>query len=283
MTGSESGSDGRKPIHSRPPSGFSPGRKRFAFSSIAFERAEVRRPVEPAKFDRAADAQAVGERRDDEAVAGEDQLRFTSKADCRQRRVVAALGLERDASPNWRARRCDQAPAATPARSRHDRPPLLELDGDRVPSPACTSADVALDEARRPSAPHSAQTALPRTFGSPTVFQPGTKVPRTKRGDRPGCRRRVRSPLDVLGSAMPKRLARRPAGQRRPELGLALVELQRAVLAQHASRAGAVASAPSIRPRRASSARPARRGSPRSAAARRRARSGHSQGSSFGR
>ena len=41
MTGSESGSDGRKPIHSRPPDGSSPGRKRCAFSSIAFERAKL--------------------------------------------------------------------------------------------------------------------------------------------------------------------------------------------------------------------------------------------------
>ncbi len=40
ITGSESGNDGRKPIHSRPPFGLQvPAGSACAFSSIAFERA----------------------------------------------------------------------------------------------------------------------------------------------------------------------------------------------------------------------------------------------------
>ena len=58
MTGSESGSDGRKPIHCVPPVASRPGRKRLRLL-LAWPRArEVGRQLQPGQLDRAADAQA---------------------------------------------------------------------------------------------------------------------------------------------------------------------------------------------------------------------------------
>ena len=99
IAGSESGSDGRNPIHWVPPSVRNPGMKRLAFASIAARTREIRRCIEAGELHRAADAHAAADRRDDEAVAAEDQLAPQIEGARRQRRVVAALGFQWNVFP----------------------------------------------------------------------------------------------------------------------------------------------------------------------------------------
>ncbi len=99
--------------------------------------------------------------------------------------------------------------------------------------------DVARGRSSRPSLPHTARPPCRDPSGSLTVFQPGTKVPAVKRPDKPGWK-----DGEFLARKVPvvdaEAVARGPAGQRCLELGIALVEFQRAILAQHRQRAGAL-------------------------------------------
>ncbi len=88
----------------------------------------VRRSFEAAQFDRTADPDPRVQRRDDEAVAREDQLPLTSNAPEGSVVFVAALGLERNPIAQRRVKSMrpragrDHDPAGTKARS------IVELD-----------------------------------------------------------------------------------------------------------------------------------------------------------
>ena len=253
-----------------------------AFSSIAFERAKLGGALQPAELDRAADAQARFERRDDKAVAAR-----RSAAASHRRRSSAASCCSRARFPAGSGRR-----AAAPADATRRRPRSPACCATMVRPSAQLISDAAAFERhrRRPTSP--AENARAACLGiAPdrlaevasdqlTVFHPGTNVPLTNCGDRPGCNWPALRPRHAgsrcrNGPAPPSRAARRGIRPRSHRV--------RASRPRAACRACRNApSAPSIPPRQVSSSRPARRGSPqRPAAPARQKRKSH--GSSVGR
>ena len=118
---------------------------------------EIRRRVDRRQFDRPADAQAVVERRGDEAMLGEEDRRRELDRRRRPGGVVAALGLQRDAQARAaRTRSRDQTPAATTTRSncRRDaaggRTAIASADGSTASTAAVSMAPPIWTRRRRP-------------------------------------------------------------------------------------------------------------------------------------
>ena len=187
MTGSESGVDGRQPIHSRAAGLGQVGH--VAAHHLPHRRGagEVGRGIGRGQLDRAADAEPVGERRGDEAVVGEEDRHRQVDRARREGGVVAALGLEADVQAEAADERRATRRRRRPRPGRSGRSPPSAVDHRRrssalrvgARSPRCVDEGVRRRRARRRSASRMAS-------GLVTVQYSGAKK---ARGERAGERR----------------------------------------------------------------------------------------------
>ena len=141
-------------------------------------------------------------------------MRFRSKARCRQRGVVAALGLQRDAvaelarpADATRRRRRRPAVSASMVRPCSSWMAIRPFDGT-------TSLDVAVDEARASGfgiGPDRLAEQLWVGNGLPARHESAS----TKRGERPGCNPSSPCPVD-MAEVDAEALAREPSREARP-------------------------------------------------------------------